>query len=141
MGSGISSRYFGTHGSKTKTSFSDNINEVSKKYPLSDSGYFGEKGNGKGVRVIETNTPYKTARDFFDKIAKGQERKPLRKDKTQKTNQQYVEFADGTRVNKRIKTSSSGSPAIDIFITTNTASGVKTQKIHFAKNKQGGKSK
>lgn len=95
------------------------------------SGYFGKPGksNDKSKRNIESNDPTKTAKDFYDKATYGGIEKPLKNGKGWKT-----EMKDGTTVVFRETSSSDGSPAVNISITSSTSSGgIKTQKIHFVK--------
>ena len=42
-----------------------------------------------------------------------------------------TDFADGTVITHRIKTSISGSPAVDIHVKTHSKGEITTQKIHF----------
>lgn len=106
------------------TSVTDNIKSVAKKYGLNKSGYFGAKG--KNSRVFKSNDPIKASADFYKKISKGGKQSKLPNGKGVQTI-----FSDGSRVVYRVKTSTPGSPAVDISISI--YSGIKKQKIHFIK--------
>jgi hypothetical protein len=105
-----------------------NIGKMKNAYPISGSGYFGEKGSSSKVRVIKSKDPIKTANDFFSKISKGGTK--LKNDK----NFKISSLSDGSIITMRIstKTSRKGkSPAVDINVKkSNIKTTVKNQKIH-----------
>jgi len=120
----------GYHGGFGKTNIDDNAELIKNKYPFTKSGYFGKKG--KNARIIYTDTPIKTSKDFYDKLSKGGTKQRLSNGKGTLTL-----LDDYTVITYRIKTSTKGSPAVDIHIIGN--SQIKSQKIHFIKeeNKNG----
>ncbi len=99
-----------------------NANQMSKDYPLSESGYFGKKG--KNCRVIESSDPIATSTDFYRKIGQGGKISNLPNGKGTKT-----VLADGTVVVHRIITSTKESPAVEISVSASQK--IKNQKIHF----------
>lgn len=128
MGGGRGNGMFhGTKGSG-KASFSNNLSSLTEDYSLSDSGYFGVKGksHNSAVRNISSSDPIATARDFYKKAAVGGT-------ETQMSNGKgYItRFPDGSRVSIREKSSSDGTPVVEITITQ--SGSTKTQKIHFVK--------
>jgi len=117
MGAG----YGGGNGSSSVGSLGANIKQLSKKYPLSGGGKFGEPGTGNSRVVVSTN-PQSTAKEFFEKLGLGGKISPLANGKGI-----VAKFPDGSRVNFRPK-STSGGPAVDI--STSGVSG-NQYKIHF----------
>lgn len=113
----------------------ENISLVKTDYNLHD-GLFGERGKGgsRTIRNIASDDPAATAKDFYDKLAHGGIEKQLFK-KDGSPNGWQTKMADGSIVNWRPKSSSSdGSPAVDIFISTADEGGeIKNQKIHFVR--------
>ncbi len=99
-----------------------NANAMKTTYPLNKNGYFSEKG--KNCRVIKSKDPIATSKDFYNKIAKGGKELSL----SNKHGVMTV-LPDKTRIVYRIITSTKGSPAIEITVTSSTM--VKKQKIHF----------
>ena len=71
MGKGSHGGFIGTRGSSSSPhTFADNLAPLRKKYPLSESGYFGSKGNGHFVRHISSNNPVATANNFYNTATK-----------------------------------------------------------------------
>lgn len=126
MGGGTGGNFGNTRGSRERkqSSVVDNAKSMKKDYKLTPKGYFGEKG--KNCRIIKTENPLKTAADFYEKISHGGVQKLLSNGKGIQTI-----FEDGSRIVYRIKTSTPGSPAIDISISI--FKGIAKQKIHFIK--------
>lgn len=123
-------------GTNTYHSFSDNIGSLSSNYSLSN-GYFGTKGESKDnkVRNISSSEPQVTAKDFYDKAAHGGIETPIY-DKNGNIKGKTTQLKDGTIITYRPVSSSDGTPAVDISITKTDPNGkVKTQKIHFVKEK------
>ena len=108
----------------TATSISDNIESVAKKYNLNEKGLFGEQG--KNTRIFKCDDPIESSNDFYQRISNGGKHTALPNGKGVQT-----VFDDGTRIVYRIKTSTPGSPAVQISVTV--YQGVKNQKIHFLK--------
>ena len=100
----------------------------SKKYPVTQNGYFGQPGKNSGIRVIYSASPIETAENFYLQISKGGHEVPLANGRGKQTI-----FSDGSRVVIRLY-SKSGSPAVEIHIIK--SGDIKTQKIHFEERKK-----
>jgi hypothetical protein len=129
--SGLFSKTQGTNKSIEQTklnlsSMQGNLSSLSKTFPTTPSGYFGEKGSSTKVRVIKTNNQYKSAQKFWETLAKGGKVAELPNKHGLK-----VDFEDGSFATYRVKTSTKSSPAVEIRITKNDK--FKPQKIHFVK--------
>ena len=112
-----------TEGAAVNTnSIASNAEAMKTTYPLNKNGYFGEKG--KNCRIIKSKDPVSTSKDFYSKISKGGTESTL----SNKHGVMTV-LPDKTRIVYRIITSTKGSPAIEIIVTS--SSTVKKQKIHF----------
>lgn len=71
------------------------------------------------------------AREFYDKIAYGGIENVIGEDNW------TTKMKDGTYINFRIKTSSEGSPAVQINIKNSSDNaGVRFHKVHFSKPKK-----
>lgn len=131
MGKGSHGGFGGTAGGTSAPhTFADNLASLERKYPLSPSGYFGTKGQGRSfVRHISSDTPVATANDFYNTATKNSvsERDIGGKGK-------MATLRDGTTVSIREVSSSDGSPAVEIKISS--PGRVKDQKIHFVKEKE-----
>lgn len=129
MGKGIHGGFKNTEGRGVKKTISDNLASVTQKYPLTVDGLFGKAGHR--ARIIESNAPVTTAYDFFNRLTDGYDMiKPIPyPDGSQKGCVAYMK--DGAIVTVRKKSTSDGSPAVDINIKS--PGRVKTQKIHFTK--------
>lgn len=104
----------------------ENVSSVAKDYLYHD-GYFGVRGNGKQVRIIYSDDPAFTGKDFYDKIAYGGIEKDLENGKGKIT-----KMADGTVITFRPTTKSDDNPGVDINIEYSSNHGkLKKQKIHF----------
>ena len=111
-------------------SLDQNLNSVSLSYPISN-GYFGIKGSSYGIREIHSRNHEKTAKDFFNKIARG----GILDLQTIKGGV-VSRMKDGTVVSYRKITSSNNSPAVEIrFRKLDSKFGIKDQKIHFVQDK------
>ena len=137
MGTGIHGGFGATGGSGAaggsdsdskknhrKKTIDDNVDKMKKDYPLTSSGYFGEKG--KNVRVIKTDTPESTSTDFYKRLGNGGKSEPLSNGKGTRTI-----LPDGSIIVHRLITSTPGSPAVDIKVIGK--SKVRSQKVHFIK--------
>lgn len=128
MGKGIHGnfRYTVGHGDHT---IADNLPDVEKHFPLSPSGMFGKKGHG--ARVIETNSPVSTAYELFNRLVEGYDKiEPIQyKDGKRKGCKAYMN--DGSVITFRKRSTSDGSPAVDIKIETQGR--VKSHKVHFVR--------
>lgn len=107
---------------------SENISRLANSYPYSN-GYFGVVGTTSKVRIIYSDNPRNTGKDFYEKISFGGVESKLPNGKGMKTN-----MADGTIITFRPKTSSDNNPGVDINISYSKEHGsLKQQKIHFEK--------
>lgn len=122
MGSGISGLYSGTSGAFRESSVQSNAKAMSSVYKITTHGYFGTKG--KNCRIISSNDPVGTSVDFYRKLGRGGKTESLANGRGTKTI-----LGDGTVIVHRIKTSTPGSPAVEI--TVSGSSTIKNQKIHF----------
>ena len=121
--------------SKYYRSIGQNILITSSKYEY-NNGRFGKNSPSSGniTRNIESKNPLQTATDFYDKIAFGGIENSYDND-TLKTTQ----MADGTIVSWRKRSSSDGTPVVEINISNSThTGGIKKQKIHFTEAKNHG---
>ena len=111
-------------------SLDQNIESTISSYPLTN-GYFGIKGSSFGIREIHSRNHEETAKDFFNKIAKG----GILDLQTIKGGV-VSRLKDGTVISYRKITSSNNSPAVEIrFRKLNSKYGVNDQKIHFVQDK------
>lgn len=108
----------------TLSAVEQNAESMKETYPLTPSGYFGEKG--KNVRIIKSPDPITTARDFYSRIRAGGDVSPLPNGKGTMT-----KLSDGTLIVYREVTSTPGSPAVEI--TVSGSKTIKNQKIHFVR--------
>lgn len=111
--------------------FVDNLPELSERFALKPSGYFGSKTPRNGrVRIIESVDPAKDAYDFqspagnnpsvFKVIDGGKEH--------------VMRMRDGTIITYRRYSNSDGTPVVELSLVD--APGVRNQKIHFVKKGQ-----
>jgi hypothetical protein len=111
-------------------SLEQNINATSSSYPIHNV-FFGTKGSSYGVREIHSRNHEKTAKDFFNKIARGGIL-----DLHTINGGVISRMKDGTVISYRKITSSSNSPAVEIrFRKLDSKYGIKDQKIHFVQDK------
>lgn len=104
----------------------DNLNHMSKQFPITNNGYFGRKGKGK-TRIIDCEDAIKTSKHFYEMISRGGNHEEF-------LNQKGVivcrtTLIDGSRIVYRQITSTEGSPAVEI--TARKPGIIKNQKIHF----------
>ena len=118
-------------GSPAYRGIASNLPALQSKYDYSN-GYFGKKGQGgTSTRNITSNNPLKAAKEFYDQSTFGGIERILNNGKGVRT-----DMADGTIITYRERSSSDGSPAVDINIRKSLDSGgIKEQKIHFVKGK------
>lgn len=115
-------------GAEWHHSIDENLSELKDKYSFED-GYFGEQspGHSEDKRIIASDNPLETARDFYDTGAYGGIESKLENGKGVRT-----DMADGTTFTFREVSESDGTPAVDISVRRRTSSGgVEKQKIHF----------
>ena len=129
MGKGIHGGFKNTEGRGSLHTLTDNLPSVTSRFPLAPCGKFGTQG--KSARIIKTSTPVGTAYEFFNRISSGYAKiiEIPYKDGTKKGC--VAVLKDGTKITLRKKSSSDGSPAVDINITS--PGRVKPHKIHFVK--------
>ncbi len=126
MGAGNSGHFKGTRGGRSRVDV--NADKMSKRYPVTQNGYFGQLGKNSGVRVIYSTSPIWTAKHFYLQISAGGHEVTLSNGR----GKQAI-FPDGSRVIIRLY-SKSGSPAVEIRIIK--SGHIKTQKIHFEERKK-----
>ena len=122
--------------------FADNLGNLIKDYFLDGMGFFGERANDT-VRRIFSEDPLATMKDFVKKATEGAEIKELANGKG------YIaRFSDGFQIIYREKSSSDGSPALEIWTNKKARNASSTvefeiggmkikiryQKIHFVPN-------
>lgn len=104
-----------------------NLLIVSKSFDYNE-GYFGvpsTNGNSR-VRTISSGNSLNSAYNFYDKLANGGIESVIN------SNCRVTRMADGTVITMRVKSSSDGTPAVDINVKESThTGGIKHQKIHF----------
>ena len=132
MGTGVYGGFGNTTGNQNNeqtentaekiNSIVSNAEAMKQTYPINKNGYFGEKG--KNCRVIKSANPVATSKDFYTRISKGGQEAPLSNNHGVMT-----VLPDKTRIVYRVITSTKGSPAVEIIVTSPKT--VKTQKIHF----------
>ena len=101
-----------------------NVDRLAQDYRLTPGGRFGEKGDNS--RVITSENPNATAREFWKALSKGGRVRSLPNGKGE-----GAFFDDGSHVVFRPITSTENSPAISIRIMTKGRGIAANQKIHF----------
>lgn len=122
MGAGFHGGFGKTEGLFRQSSIINNANSMKLIYPLTKSGYFGERG--KNCRIILTDSPKATSMDFYSRLSKGGKTTTLNNGKGKMTI-----LGDGTRIVHRLITKTKDSPAVEITISGSP--NIKNQKIHF----------
>ena len=111
-------------------SLDQNVSSTVIVYPMTN-GYFGVKGSSWGIREIHSRNHEATAKDFFNRIAKG----GILDLQTIKGGV-VSRLKDGSIVSYRKITSSNNSPAVEIrFRKLSSKYGISDQKIHFVQDK------
>lgn len=132
MGGGYLGGYRHTDGASNKpnphSNIDDNARLLARQYRLTSGGYFGRKGTGKGVRVINCMNPIAIAEYCFHILGQGGQTEVALNRKGQEIHMSRLN--DGTLVTYRRITSSQGSPAVEIRLSGGEHI-VKQQKIHF----------
>lgn len=103
-----------------------NFERLAKHFPLTSGGRFGRRG--KNAQVVESTDPSATARRFCATLSKGGRSAPLPNGRGER-----VRFDDGSLVVLRTRTTTAGSPAIEISIASTHLGLPPYQKIHFVK--------
>lgn len=106
----------------------DNIIELKKRFPVTNNGYFGTKGMGRGrTRNIESVNPARTAAAFASIAG----RNPVSTVQIEGKGIIY-RMRDGSIVTHRYFSSSAdSSPVVELKVKN--LPGIKSQKIHFVK--------
>ncbi len=130
MGKSIHGGFQNTMGHGPFRSLNDNLADVTRRFPLAPCGMFGERGNGD-ARIIKSKAPVGTAYEFFNRITSGYVKISEIPYKDGSKKGCVATLKDGTRITMRKKSSSDGSPAVDINIVS--PGRVKSHKIHFVK--------
>lgn len=133
MGNGYYGGYRNTSGAYDEnpedgSNIDDNALALAKDFHLTAGGYFGRKGNGKGVRVISCADPVSAAEHCYRILGRGGTTTVAHNLKGQEI--RMTRLSDGTLVTYRRITSSQGSPAVEIRLSGGTHK-VQQQKIHF----------
>lgn len=113
-------------------SVGQNILFTSNKYGFTN-GYFGDNSphGSDRTRNISSIDNMTSAKDFYDKIAFGG------KEDIVNSNMSITRMADGTVITMRKVSYSDGTPVVEINIKSSShTGGVKSQKIHFVKEKK-----
>lgn len=120
-------------GSPTYRTLRDNVESMKSdsRYHFQD-GYFGPKHKGSHIaHDLFFDDPISAAREFYDRITYGGIENEIGDDNW------TTKMKDGTYINFRIKTSSEGSPAVQIDIKESSDSaGIQYHKVHFSKVKK-----
>ena len=101
-----------------------NMARAATEFGASPSGYFGVRG--KNSRVIQTPDPQRTSERFWKMLSAGGRVHVLPNGKGR-----VAWFADGSRIVYRVKTSTKGSPAVEIKVSTPGHGIPPSQKVHF----------
>ena len=105
----------------------ENIVDLKAKFPITSRGYFGQLGQGRRhTRNIESDNPARTAAEFAGLAS----RNPVSAIPIEGKGMMY-RMRDGSVISHRYTSSKDGSPVVELKVKN--ASGVKSQKIHFAK--------
>lgn len=121
MGSGSGGGYTASSGN-----LAANIKDLASKYALSPGGRFGKPGTSGRARYLQVEQPGHVAKEFWDKLGKGGVISKIEGGKG------FISvFPDGSRVVYRPKSTSDGSPTVDI---NHKSSGSSHYKVHFVKD-------
>lgn len=131
MGKGVHGGFGHTLGADPHRNLMDNVPELKKHFNSTPEGYFGEEGSHTSVRRISSGDPLATAKQFFEIASAGAVSTRYPKD-----GMTLCEMKDGSLVSMRIKSSSDGSPVVEVKIDKSIEGQLKTQKIHFVERKE-----
>lgn len=133
MGNGWHGHFPSTASSRSDArTLTDNLNALTKEFPLHPNGFFGEPGQSKNnvrVRNITSNDAETTSQRFYELACEQAVSIGDIRDKSGKHKGYVAEMRDGTIISYRWTSTSDGSPAVDINIQS--VGSVKRQKIHF----------
>ena len=111
-----------------QSNIDDNAIDLAREFHMTSAGYFGRKGNGKGVRVIDCDNPVTIAEYCYQVLGQGGVETIATNRKGQTIH--MIRLGDGSLVTYRQITSSKGSPAVEIRVSSGLHI-VKQQKIHY----------
>lgn len=120
-------------GSPEFRSLGDNVEKMKNdpQYHFKDGCFGPLHHNSQNAHDLFFDDPIAAAREFYDKIAYGGIENVIGEDNW------TTKMKDGTYINFRIKTSSEGSPAVQINIKNSSDNaGVRFHKVHFSKPKK-----
>ena len=142
MGSGLSSQYSNTTGSKGTdvisqksrrerkvragscgSNITDNAELVREKFGVSEDGFFAQKT--KRAQIYESADPVSDSIEFYRKLGRGGQEKEL-----SNGHGTMIILDDDTVITHRLVTKTPNSPAVNINIESKNTY-IKTQKIHF----------
>lgn len=129
MGAGFSS------ATRISCNIKDGLIQAKLTYNYNDGLFFDRspKRHDDYVRICESDNPIKTSKEFFEILTQNSFSNKQFKDK-----KIIAKMTDGTVITWREKSSSDGSPVVEINIKRcDSNSGLKNQKIHFTQ--KGGK--
>ena len=129
MGKGVHGGFKNTKGRGVLHTLTDNLPNVTRRFPLAPCGKFGVPG--KGSRIITSPSPVGTAYEFFNRISQGYDKIRVIPYKDGSKKGCVAHLKDGTTITLRKRSSSDSSPAVDINIVS--PGRVKPHKIHFVK--------
>lgn len=129
MGRGIHGGFKNTMGRGAFHSLTDNLPDVTRRFPLAPCGKFGEPG--RNARIIRSRSPVGTAYEFFNRMSKGYVKISVIPYRDGGKKGCVATLKDGMRITLRKKSSSDGSPAVNVNIQS--PGRVKPHKIHFVK--------
>jgi len=113
---------------KSGNRFADNISNLKEEFALNKNGYFGSRGMGRAhTRNIESNNPARTAAKFAGLASKN----PVSVATIAGKGVVYRMRDRSIITHRYFSSSTDGSPVVELKL--HNVSGVKSQKIHFAK--------
>lgn len=107
-----------------------NIAKLRERYPTTPGGYFGVRGKGKYVRLIQARDPYAAAQDFWSRITRGGIVD------TTPNGHPRIRFEDGSQITYRVATTTAGSPGITLTIESTGLGIARFQRLHFRKESE-----
>lgn len=116
----------GGYGGRSNSPLTNNLRDLESKFPRNRNGNFGEEGSRGGVRRISSGDSQKSAQDFFRIAKRGSEGVEELKPDVYR-----ARFRDGSHVIYRKRSSSDGSPVVEIISKDRKSGRTRRQKIHF----------
>ena len=121
----------GGYGRTSHSPLDKNLRRLESKFKRNQNGYFGESRSRSGVRRISSGNPQKSAADFFRISKRGSDRVDKLKPGVYR-----AKFRDGSHVVYRKRSSSDGSPVIEIISKDKSMGRTRRQKIHFIEERK-----